>query len=184
VIAATNRNPQDLIREGKFREDLYYRIHVFPIKIPSLLERGEDVILLAQSFADGFAHKMGRKLKPLSPECRMRLRTYPWPGNIRELQNVIERAVITSVDGNLNLERALPDIPSVAMEPGAKTSPDNKVWKAKEMEELERKNLVRALELTGWRISGKDGAAQILGLKPSTLTSRMKALGITRPRAV
>ncbi len=183
VIAATNRDLQDLIREGKFREDLYYRIHVFPIKIPSLRERGDDLILLAQSFADSLAHKMGRKLKSLSPEHRMRLKAYHWPGNIRELQNVIERAAITSVDGNLNLDRALPEVDSAAIEPAAQSSPENKVWKAQEMEEMERKNLVRALELTGWRISGKGGAAQILGLKPSTLTSRMKALGITRPRA-
>ena len=180
IIAATNRNLQDLIREGKFREDLYYRIHVFPIKIPALRERKEDVILLAQTFADNFARKMGHKLKPLSAEARMRLKAYHWPGNVRELQNVMERAVITSVDGNLNLERALPDLPR---ETGQDVeSSDERVWKAQEMEEIERNNLLRALELAGWRISGKEGAAQLLDLKPSTLTSRMKALGIRRPR--
>jgi PAS domain S-box-containing protein len=180
VIAATNRNLQDLIREGKFREDLYYRIHVFPIKIPALREREEDIILLAQTFADNFAKKMGRKLNPLSAEARMRLQAYHWPGNVRELQNVMERAVITNIDGNLNVERALPDLPRESS-PSVESS-DTRVWKAEEMEEIERKNLLHALELTGWRISGKDGAAQLLALKPSTLTSRMKALGIRRPR--
>jgi transcriptional regulator with GAF, ATPase, and Fis domain len=92
----------------------------------------------------------------------------------------MERAVITNIDGNLNVERALPDLPQQTS-PSVE-SPDTRVWKAAEMEEIERKNLVRALELTGWRISGKDGAAQLLGLRPSTLTSRMKALGIRRPR--
>ncbi len=181
IIAATNRNLQDLMREGKFREDLYYRIHVFPIRIPALREREEDVLLLAQIFADNFAKKMGRKLKPLGAEARMRLKVYPWPGNVRELQNVMERAVITSTEGELNLQSALPDLAGET--PRRVEASDAKVWKAQELEDIERKNLLRALELTGWRISGKDGAAQLLGLKPSTLTSRMKALGITRPRA-
>jgi PAS domain S-box-containing protein len=180
VIAATNRNLQDLMREGKFREDLYYRIHVFPINIPPLREREDDVVLLAETFADKFAKKMARNVKPLSSEARMRLKAYHWPGNVRELQNVIERAVITSTDGNLNLERALPDLPREKAE--LVESSNARVWKKQEMEELERKNLIRALELTGWRISGKDGAAHLLDLKPSTFTSRMKALRIQRPK--
>ena len=181
VIAATNRNLKDLIREGKFREDLYYRIHVFPISIPPLRERQEDLALLAQSFADGFAKKMGRQLKPITLECLHRLKSYSWPGNVRELQNVIERAVITSIDGTLNLDRALPEQVTPADDAKAASLSDA-VLKVHEMEDLERKNLVRALERTGWRISGKDGAAEVLGLKPSTLSSRMKALGIHRPR--
>jgi PAS domain S-box-containing protein len=180
VIAATNRNLQDLIRDGKFREDLYYRIHVFPINIPPLRQREEDVILLAETFAEKFAKKMGRKVNPFNAEARMRLKAYHWPGNVRELQNVIERAVITSAEGNLNLERALPDLPLERA--NAVESSEIRVWKSQEMEELERKNLLRALELTGWRISGKDGAAHLLDLKPSTFTSRMKALGIQRPK--
>jgi PAS domain S-box-containing protein len=177
VIAATNRNLQQLIRDGKFRDDLYYRIHVFPIEIPPLRERGDDVVLLAQTFANAFATKMGRTLKPLSRETIVRLKSYNWPGNVRELQNVMERAVITSINGNLDMDRILPD-PQGRPE----SIPASGVLNAKQIEEMERQNLVRALERTGWRISGKEGAAALLGLKPSTLTSRMKALGIQRPR--
>lgn len=181
VIAATNRNLQDMIREGKFREDLYYRIHVFPISIPPLRDRGDDVILLARKFAERFAQKIGKKVMPPTPECIRRLKAYHWPGNIRELQNVIERAVITSVDGALNLDRALPELPS-ASNNAAQPTLDRRVRPAKEFTQLERENILLALETTGWRIAGKDGAAQLLGLKPSTLASRMKALGIERPK--
>ena len=177
IIAATNRNLQELIREGKFREDLYYRIHVFPITVPPLRERGEDLVLLAQSFAEKFAQKIGRKIKRLDTRALTRLKSYPWPGNVRELQNVIERAVITSSEGNLNLDRALPEPVHTELGP-----PASKILTSVEFEDMERQNFVRALELTGWRIAGKNGAAQMLNLKPSTLTSRMKALGIHRPR--
>ncbi len=178
VIAATNRDLQELISEGKFREDLYYRIHVFPITVPPLRNRGSDVILLAERFAEKFAKKMGRKQKPLTSAAIMSLKSYPWPGNVRELQNVIERCVITSTDGTLNPDRALPDPAR-----NASNAPQAaRILKAGELEEIEKENLLRALESTGWRISGKDGAAQLLQLKPSTLTSRMKALGIHRPR--
>lgn len=178
VIVATNRDLQDLIRKGKFREDLYYRIHVFPITVPPLRDRGDDIILLAQSFAEKFAQKMGRKLKPLNSAAIMRLKSYHWPGNIRELQNVIERSVITSTDGTLNLDRALPE----PIRNAANPPPATKVLTAGDLKVMEKENFLRALELTGWRITGKDGAAQMLQLKPSTFTSRMKALGIQRPR--
>jgi transcriptional regulator with GAF, ATPase, and Fis domain len=170
-----------MMREGKFREDLYYRIHVFPIPLPPLRDRGDDVVLLARKFAERYALKMGKKAMPLPPECVNRLKAYHWPGNVRELQNVIERAVITSTEGKLNLDRALPDLP-----PDSVTTLESSVRRvrtAKELEKLERENLVQALESTGWRIAGKTGAAQLLGLKPSTLSSRMKALGIQRPKA-
>jgi PAS domain S-box-containing protein len=182
VIAATNRNLQEMIREGKFREDLYYRIHVFPISIPPLRDRGDDVILLTKRFAERFAQKMGKKVMPLTPECIRRLKAYHWPGNVRELQNVIERTVITSVDGKLNLDRALPDPPLNSSNADVPRLTDRRVHTAKEFWELERQNLLLAMETTGWRIAGKGGAAQLLGLKPSTLTSRMKALGIQRPK--
>jgi transcriptional regulator with GAF, ATPase, and Fis domain len=182
VIAATNRNLQEMIREGKFREDLYYRIHVFPISIPPLRDREDDLILLTKKFAEKFAQKMGKKVMPPTPESIHRLKTYHWPGNVRELQNVIERAVITSVDGNLNLDRALPDLPHDSNNAGPRQAVDRRVRSAKELMQLERENLLLAMETTGWRIAGKDGAAQLLGLKPSTLTSRMKALGIERPK--
>ena len=126
--------------------------------------------------------KMGKKVMPPTPESIHRLKTYHWPGNVRELQNVIERAVITSVDGNLNLDRALPDLPHDSNNAGPRQAVDRRVRSAKELMQLERENLLLAMETTGWRIAGKDGAAQLLGLKPSTLTSRMKALGIERPK--
>ena len=182
IIAATNRNLQDLIREGKFREDLYYRIHVFPIAIPPLRNRDDDMILLAKTFSERFAQKIGRKMNPLNADCIQRLKSYNWPGNVRELQNVIERAVITSQDGNLNLLRALPEPASAEQQNKIDPAQSTKVWTAQELDDVVKQNFLRALELTGWRISGKDGAAGLLGLKPSTLTSRMKALGIQRPR--
>jgi transcriptional regulator with GAF, ATPase, and Fis domain len=108
VVAATNRDLFKCISEGKFREDLYYRLSVFPITLPPLRERGEDVALLAEDFARQFASRVGRRLAPITSAMAARLMAYPWPGNVRELQNVIERAVITARDGVLNLERALP----------------------------------------------------------------------------
>jgi PAS domain S-box-containing protein len=182
VIAATNRNLQQMIREGKFREDLYYRIHVFPISVPPLRDRGEDVILLAEKFAEKFARKMGKKVMPLTPDSIRSLKAYHWPGNIRELQNVIERAVITSMGGQLNLARALQDLPLVSNNTASSQVADRRPRTAKEFEKLEKENLLLAMETTGWRIAGKGGAAQLLGLKPSTLASRLKALGIERPR--
>ena len=178
VIAATNRNLQDLIREGKFREDLYYRIHVFPITVPPLRDRGDDIVLLAQTFAEKCSQKIGRKLKPLHSGIFQRLKSYHWPGNVRELQNVMERAVITSTDGTLNLDRALPELNRSSANPPQQP----KIYTASQFEELERENFLRALESSGWRIAGEDGAAQMMQLKPSTFTSRMKALGIKRPR--
>lgn len=182
VIAATNRNLREMIQAGKFREDLYYRIHVFPISVPPLRERGDDVVLLTRKFSERFAQKMGKKVLPLAPECIRKLKAYHWPGNIRELQNVVERAVITSTDGRLNLDRSLPDSPLDSDAGAAQQSVARHVRTSKEFEALEKENLLLALETTGWRIGGKDGAAQLLGLKPSTLASRMKALGIQRPR--
>ena len=126
---------------------------------------------------------MGRSIESLSEDCIRRLQAYSWPGNVRELQNVIERAVITARDGRLNLDRALPE---TAREINAETTisatTPKRVRTAKELEELERANLLAALEATGWRVAGENGAAQLLGMKPTTLSSRIKALGIERPR--
>jgi PAS domain S-box-containing protein len=184
VIAATNRDLQQEVKAGKFREDLYYRLNVFPIKMPRLRERGDDVALLASAFANKFAQKMGRKILPLSPECIRRLQVYDWPGNVRELQNVIERAVITSRDGRLNLDRALPEIASTtANKVTLSTEVDShRIRTAEELRKLERDNIILALEATDWKVAGKTGAAQLLGMNPSTLASRMKTLGIRRPR--
>ena len=180
VIAATNRDLQRSVAEGKFREDLYYRLSVFPITLPPLRERGDDLVLLAGEFARQFAGRMGRALAPLSAAMAARLRAYSWPGNVRELQNVIERAVITARDGQLNLDRALPavDLPEVVV-PAATDAVA--LLTVEDLARLERENLLRALERTGWQVAGDTGAARLLGVAPSTLTSRMKALGVRRP---
>jgi PAS domain S-box-containing protein len=187
VIAATNRGLKQIVKEGRFRDDLYYRLNVFPIEVPPLRERGDDVLLLASAFAAKFAQRLGRSIEPLSEEYNRRLKSYSWPGNIRELQNVIERAVITSRDHRLNLDRALP-------EPGAQAFRDVRrqerladtvsgpILQIGELQQLERKNILRALESTDWRVAGKDGAAAVLGMNPSTLNSRIRALGIGRPK--
>jgi transcriptional regulator with GAF, ATPase, and Fis domain len=183
VIAATNRDLKQATQEGKFREDLYYRLNVFPIEVPPLRERGDDISLLASTFANKFAQRMGRLIEPLSEACMSRLKAYGWPGNVRELQNVIERAVITSRDGRLNLDRALPESGKVTATEAVSTEDTaNRVRTAKEFEELERANVIAALDATSWRVSGNGGAAQLLGVKPTTLSSRMKALGIERKR--
>ena len=164
--------------------DLYYRLNVFPIEVPPLRSRGDDIVLLASYFVDKFARRMGRPFEPLTAENLQRLKTYNWPGNIRELQNVIERAAITHQNGRFNLNRVLPETAAVTgtgngdlAEIGSK-----KIRTAEDMLILERQNLILALESTNWQVAGKNGAANLLQLPPSTLSSRMKALAIQRPR--
>ncbi|HET9528977.1 MAG TPA: sigma 54-interacting transcriptional regulator, partial [Blastocatellia bacterium] len=183
VIAATNRDLQQAVRNRTFREDLYYRLNVFPITLPPLRSRDDDTILLANSFIKKFAQKIGRPVAPLSQGDIRSLKSYNWPGNVRELENVIERAVITSEDGQLNLHRALPETakqsePRAAAVSGEANRP---VLTARELSDLERQNIIAALESCDWRVAGEHGAAKLLGLRPSTLSSRMKALGINRP---
>ena len=184
VLAATNRDLEQTVRESKFREDLFYRLNVFPIKVPALRERREDIPVLANAFAQKFARRMGRTLEALSQDSLRRLETYHWPGNVRELQNVVERAVITSHDGRLNLVRALPEsvnapVVEASANDGVETT---RVRTAKELEEIERANIIAALRAAEWKVAGEKGAAQLLGIKPTTLSSRMKALGIERKR--
>jgi transcriptional regulator with GAF, ATPase, and Fis domain len=149
--------------------------------VPPLRERRDDIAMLAASFAQKFAQRMGRTLEPIAEECLRRLQSYSWPGNVRELQNIIERAVITSHNGRLNLDRALPESSGAAaaafVTDGAAVP---RVRTAKELEELERANIVAALEAADWKVAGEKGAAQLLGVKPTTLSSRIKALGISR----
>jgi PAS domain S-box-containing protein len=183
VVAATNRDLTDAIREGWFRDDLYYRLNVFPISVPPLRQRCGDIPLLASEFAAKFSRRIGKPLQPLSEACQQRLTAYPWPGNVRELQNVIERAVITARDGQLNLDRALPVSDTderIKLEPFVEPG-QTRVLKFHELEELERENIRRALESCNWRVAGKDGAAALLGMNPSTLNSRMRAFKIERP---
>ncbi len=177
VVAATNRNLLKEVWDGRFRADLYYRLSVFPIPIPPLRERGDDIGKLAQAFADDYGRRMGKKLAPLSGSQQKALQAYPWPGNVRELQNVIERAVITSREGVLNLDFAMPQ-PG----PGPGSAPEgaSRIYTEAELRGLERANIIRALEACEGRIAGEQGAARLLGLKPTTLNSRIKALDIPR----
>jgi PAS domain S-box-containing protein len=182
VIAATNRRLDEAIRKGIFREDLYYRLNVFPIAVPPLRERREDIPLLAERFARQYGQTIGRPAQPLTRDALRRLTSYAWPGNVRELQNVIERAVIIARDGDLALDTILPpeDVDASSPPREASLSP-SAVRTAEELRRLERETLLKALEATGWRVAGPTGAAQRLGLPASTLTSRMKALGLRRP---
>lgn len=183
VIAATNHDLLKEIKEGRFREDLYYRLNVFQIDLPPLRERAGDIEKLARAFMDKYSKRNGIALSPLSAADLARLKSYPWPGNIRELQNVIERAVITAADGRLNLERALPasrDNIVTGLDAGP-VDDGSLVLSDKELKELERKNILRALEKSGWKVAGKDGAAAILGIPTSTLNSKIKSFGIDIP---
>jgi len=181
VVAATNRDLKQMSAEGKFREDLYFRLNVFPIHIPALRERGRDVELLGEAFAERFAKRMGKRIAPLADEQLQLLRSYSWPGNVRELQNVIERAIILTSAGTLELTRAMVGVvPVEAPALGAVVGREARVFSAKELLKLERENLLRALETCSWKISGNDGAARLVGVPSSTLSSRMKALGIQK----
>jgi PAS domain S-box-containing protein len=185
VIAATNRDLWKAVQDGSFRLDLYYRLSVFPIKVPSLRDRREDIPMLLSFFAQQFAQKMNKKIGLLSQESIKQLVAYDWPGNVRELQNVIERAVITSRGGRLALEPIMflkESKPMIDKEKSPKLSYEEPILTTEEMQQRERENLIRALKTTGWRISGKNGAALLLGMPPSTLSSRIKALEIKRPK--
>lgn len=184
VIAATNRDLLKEVKEGRFREDLYYRLNVFQIELPPLRERSEDIEKLARAFMEKFSVRNGITLSPLSTEDIARLKSYPWPGNIRELQNVIERAVITSIGGRANFERALPESKGRSAAPDAAPGTDpgsDAVLSDSDLRELEKNNILRALKKAGWKISGKDGAAALLGIPPSTLNSKIKVFGIEIP---
>jgi transcriptional regulator with GAF, ATPase, and Fis domain len=181
VIAATNRDLGEMVSDGKFREDLFYRLNVFPLRVPPLRERDGDVAVLARAFAERFALRMGRHLEPLHPDDFLRLQSYAWPGNVRELQNVIERAIILSIGTRLDLNRAMPEtVPPAPSSMDSKDGSEQRILSAKELESLERTNIERALAACGGKISGENGAACRLGLPPSTLSSRMKALGVQR----
>ncbi|MFH5832578.1 sigma 54-interacting transcriptional regulator [Halalkalibaculum sp. DA3122] len=180
VIAATNRDLKKMIQEGGFRADLYYRLNVFPITIPPLRERGDDILLLAEAFTERFSKQFGRRMKPLTPGDKNHLRSYDWPGNVRELQNIIERAVITSPDDTLNL----PSVLTGALRTDQSNSShaaNGRILTAEELLQEERRNMIRALKATDWKVAGKGGAAELIGVPPSTFSSRMKALNIKRP---
>jgi transcriptional regulator with GAF, ATPase, and Fis domain len=187
VLAATNRDLKQMTTEGKFRQDLYFRVHVFPIHLPPLRERGGDIEHLAADVFRRFARRLGKRIGPLNDECFKRLRGYEWPGNVRELQNVIERAIILTSGPELQLERAMAGFTASPLAGSRAAVPaidhNIRVLTARELEEFERSNIIRALESCGWRISGESGAARMMGIPPTTLGSRMKALEIRRAAA-
>ena len=185
IVAATNRDLKQEIEAKRFREDLYYRLNVFPIQIAPLRDRKEDISVLAAHFVDLSSRNLNRDTPRLTQGNILQLQRYDWPGNIRELQNVIERAVITSVKGRLRF-----DLPSVEQgtrsnEPDVSKTTEStsepQIITDDEMRRRERENIISALKQTRWKISGEDGAAELLGIKPTTLTSRMKKMGIERP---
>jgi transcriptional regulator with GAF, ATPase, and Fis domain len=184
IIAATNRDLKREIERGRFRQDLYYRLNVFPIDVVPLRSRREDIPLLAEHFLDLISRRTNRPVPRLSQANLLQLQRYEWPGNVRELQNVIERSVITSQGGALQFDLPHEDV-SDSFVGGAEvtTRPDkvkNFVPEA-EMRRREKENIVAALEKSGWKIYGAGGAAELLGIKPTTLASRIKKMGIKRP---
>lgn len=182
IIAATNRDLEEEVKAGRFREDLYYRLSVFPVEVPPLKSRSDDIPPIAQHFIDCFCRQLGRKSFVLTRNQVAKLKQHSWPGNIRELKNVVERAVILSAGSNrLNLESALPTPDGTDQVKTDAVLGSGDVLTDKELRQIERNNLVLAMERSHWKISGEDGAAELLGLKPSTLAYRLSQFGIKRP---
>ena len=177
VIAATNRKLQDDVSTGRFRQDLFYRLNVYPITIPALRQRREDIPLLVSHFARQIGERLGKTISEVPAHVLREFTDYKWPGNIRELQNVIERAVIVSSDGILRLPEPL--VQGMASWVGD-SQPVPEPMKVSSLDEAEREHILRALETTGWRIEGPKGAAAMLKIHPSTLRFRMKKLGLTK----
>jgi formate hydrogenlyase transcriptional activator len=169
VIAATNRDLDQAVADGTFREDLYYRLNVFAIHVPPLRDRAEDIPTLVWAFVDEFSKTMGKRIESISKEHMAALQRYAWPGNIRELRNVVERAVIVSTGPRLAIEP-----------PGARAG---RRQSSTQLADVEREHIRSVLQKTGWRIRGRGGAAELLDLKPSTLEGRMEKLGLRRPQS-
>jgi transcriptional regulator with GAF, ATPase, and Fis domain len=182
VVAATNRDLAAEAEAGRFRPDLYYRLSVFPIEVPPLRERREDVAPLARHFARLAARRLGRPPPPIAAEQFARLEAYPWPGNVRELEHVVERAVIRGRGRAFELEPLAAPGRRAGARPVAPLSPEpDALLTDAELRALERKNLERALERASGRVYGKGGAADLLGVKPTTLASRLAAFGLRAP---
>src|SRR6202795_1710437 len=169
LVAATNRNLADMVKRNEFRSDLYYRLNVFPIPLPPLRARRDDIPALVTHFVELYGRRMGRQIEHVPPETMSAFSSYEWPGNIRELQNFIERSVILS-DGNV-LRSPLAEL---------KSSPEVELWGATTLEEAERDHIRKTLEATRWVVAGPSGAAARLGIPRSTLYFRMQKLGISR----
>jgi len=171
IIAATNRNLEAAVQKGEFRKDLYYRLNVFPIHVPPLRERPEDIPLLIHHFVQKYSKKIGRKIDIIPAKIMRTLTSYSWPGNIRELENIIERAVIITNGRILQIGNWFTtDAPVMNKE------------KIQSLREAERDYILKVLSLTNWRVSGPNGAAQLLDINPQTLVSKMKKLGIQRTK--
>jgi transcriptional regulator with GAF, ATPase, and Fis domain len=186
IIAATHRDLSAMVQTGGFRQDLYYRLNVFPIMVPALRDRREDIPLLVSHFASHYAERLGKRIDTIPEPVMEQLSRFHWPGNIRELANVIERSVIVSPGSTLQLAEwatgahvpvALPGAPR----PSSPAMPAVPAAGGGGLLELERQHIITTLERTRWKVSGPGGAAEILGLKPTTLEARMKRLGIVRP---
>ncbi len=168
VIAATNRDLAEDMRKGRFREDLFYRLNVFPIRVPPLRERAEDTPLLVWAFLGQFSSRMGKKITQVPRKTMQALQIHPWPGNVRELRNVIEHGVIVTSGDTLRVPMLV--------------EPSSAARKVQTLADSEREHILKSLERTAWRIKGPKGAAALLGLKPSTLYGRMQKLGILNRR--
>jgi len=171
LVAATHRDLTDMVKRGEFRSDLYYRLNVFPVLLPPLRVRPEDIHDLVMHFVEVFGHRMGKRINHVPATTLSAFTSYRWPGNIRELQNLIERAVILSKDGVLPNPLPPPGTPAATTQPNATTLRDS-----------ERAVILQTLEQVGWVIGGPRGAASQLGLKRTTLIHKMQKLGISRPR--
>jgi formate hydrogenlyase transcriptional activator len=183
LVAATNRNLEQMVGERQFRDDLYYRLNVFPITIPPLRERQEDIPLLIRFFASKFARRLKKRIEAIPATAVFALQQYHWPGNIRELENVIERAVILSSGTELQIPlHEMKLHTKTATATGAHGTPkfESAVPESGSLEAVEREHILRVLRETDWVVSGPNGAAATLGLKRTTLQARMKKLGITR----
>ena len=170
VVSATHRDLERMVKRSEFRGDLYYRLNVFPVQLPPLRARGEDIPALVSYFVDFYGRQIGKRVEQIPDETMLALRSYDWPGNVRELQNLIQRAVILSCDG------VLPNpLPSNHLETVTVTS------RSAGLKEVDRALILQALEAASWMIGGPEGAAAKLGLKRTTLFYKMKKLGISRP---
>lgn len=186
VIAATNRNLEKSVVDGEFREDLFYRLSVFPIEVPALRQRREDLLQLAQHFLEQTCKEFGRPVFKLTKTQADAIQAYDWPGNVRELKNVIERAVILSKGNTLRLDLSVPSGVRVDNNRAGgavlAATAHGSILTERQFRDLQRQNILAALKRTGWRVSGKDGAADLLGIKPTTLSDRIKSFGIKKPR--
>jgi transcriptional regulator with GAF, ATPase, and Fis domain len=178
IIAASNRDLKAAVDAGRFREDLFYRLSVFPIEVPPLRERMADIPLLAMHFVNQSARRMNRPAPKLTPVTISQLASYDWPGNVRELQNAVERAVILSQGGSLQFD--LGNSSTGTPRPTAQAPTKYALLTRDELKRHERDNIAAALEKSGGKVFGPGGAAELLGMKPTTLASRIKALGLDR----